>query len=403
MTIIPLKEKSCRYWYFVLIPVLGIVFFFIAFRIVNTIDYHNSDFFTFWLAGHLATSGQNPYLADIWVGGHHQFGVSWIPNATFIYPLPVSLLFAPLGLLSFHDAFVVWDFLTQVMISFSVFLLLRRYPAALTKHYVMPIIAGIIIFRPTIITLVNGQLAGFLLIVITAIICLWEKGKWWQGAVLLPILALKPNLGVPIIVFLSFYLLMQKKYTPLIAGGISGLVIVIAGVIQNPNWISEFLRAGNLKLSQTFGFSPTVWGISTFLCNYTRNCSISFGGVLSLFFLTTFIFLLARKRRVISPALVTSLAISTMLLTTPYTWVYDQLLLIAPIITVTMSIGKAGYRFLPTALIFVGIDIMEFIILGISVRIQLDIWNVMIPFSVLSLLVWFLFQSNPDPQTMRAV
>lgn len=398
MTIIAVKAKLYRYWLIILIPVLGIIFFFIAVRIVNQVEYPDSDFFTFWLAGHLATLGQNPYLTDIWVGGHHQFGASWIPNATFIYPIPLSLFFAPLGLLTLYQAFVVWVLLTQYMIISSVALLLRLYPDPLIKRFILPLLVGVIIFRPTIITLINGQLGGFLLLVIVCIIYLWERDKWWQGTVFLPILALKPNLGIPIIVLLSLYLILQRKITSLIAGGISGLALLIIGLAQNSNWILEFLRIGNIKLSQTFGFSPTIWGISTFLCNYKLNCSIGSGSVIGLIFLIGYIQLLARKQKVLSPALAVGLAISVMLLLTPYSWPYDQLLLIVPIITVTMCLAKDGYKFMPTALIFLVIDIVAMILLGISARIQMEIWNVTIPLSVFGLLVWYLLKKRQDSQ-----
>jgi hypothetical protein len=87
-----------------------------------------------------------------------------------------------------------------------------------------------------------------------------ERGKWWQGCVFLPILALKPNLGIPIILLLSFYLVLRRKILALVAGGFSGLVLIYVGLVQNPNWIVEFWRAGNTKLSTMFGFSPTIWG-----------------------------------------------------------------------------------------------------------------------------------------------
>ena len=211
MSLIAFKAKLYRYWSFVLIPILGIIFYFTSITIVNPTEYPNSDFFTFWLAGHLALLGQNPYITDIWIGGHSLFGASWIPNATYIYPLPLSLFFAPFGLLSLYKAFVLWVFLTQFMIFLSVLLLLKLYAAQLTKQFVLPIFAGVIIFRPTIITLINGQLSGFLLLIIVCIIFLWERGKWWQGAILLPFLALKPNLGVPIILLLSMYLILKKE------------------------------------------------------------------------------------------------------------------------------------------------------------------------------------------------
>jgi hypothetical protein len=398
MTTIEVKTKLYRYWSIILTPILGTAFFLNALRIVNSQDYHNTDFFSFWLGGRMAAFGQNPYLTDIWIGGHHQFGASWISDATYLYPLPLSLLFAPLGLLTLYQAFVVWVLLTQCMIISSVILLLRLYPDLKIKHFILPLLAGVILFRPTIITLINGQLSGFLLLVLVCIIFLWESGKWWQGTVFLPILALKPNLGVPIIVLLSFYLILQRKTTSLIAGGISGLALLLTGLAQNSNWIPEFLRIGNTKLSQSFGFSPTIWGVSTQFCNYNLNCSICVGSVLGLFILIVYLILLVRKHRVLSPALTVGLTITVMLILTPYIWPYDQLLLTIPIITVTMNLAKAGYRFLITSPIFLVIDVVAIILLVISAKFQTEIWNVTIPLIVFGLLSWYLSKDRQDSQ-----
>ena len=38
-----------------------------------------------------------------------------MPNETFIYPLQVSLLFIPLGLLDLFQAYILWDVLLCVL------------------------------------------------------------------------------------------------------------------------------------------------------------------------------------------------------------------------------------------------------------------------------------------------
>jgi len=396
MTLSTIKANIHRYWHIILTPMLGILFFYIAIRIVDPVKYPNNDFFTFWLGGHLSALGQNPYLTDIWIGGHHEFGASWIPNTTFIYPLPLALFFVPLGLIPLYQAYVVWVLLTQYMITLSVALLLSFYPARLKKSYILPITAGVILFRPTLLTLINGQLSGFLLFVIVCIIWLWERGRWREGAVLLPILALKPNLGVPLILLLSFYLILELRITSLITGVISGLCLLATGFVQNFQWISEFWMAGNTKLSQTFGYSPTIWGLSALICDHKLNCSIGYGSVVGLFILIGFVGLLVNKQRSASPALVVGLAITVMLLLTPYTWPYDQILLIIPIITVMMNLASRRNRFALISSIFLVLDIAAIGLLKISAEVELEIWNVMIPLAVLALVCWYLVKGDKD-------
>ncbi len=110
-----LKALHHRAWIAIIIPFIAITFFIIARTIVNSVDYHNSDFFTFWLSGRLASQGLNPYDRQFWIAGHHQYGATWMPNETFIYPLQVSLLFIPLGLLDLFQAYILWDVLLCVL------------------------------------------------------------------------------------------------------------------------------------------------------------------------------------------------------------------------------------------------------------------------------------------------
>lgn len=396
------KAKFYQFGYVFLILFLGILFFIIATKIISTMEYPNSDFFSFWLSGKLASIGQNPYNNQIWILGHHQFNATWISDATFLYPLPLALLFTPLGLLPLYDAFVVWDVLTQFMIVFAVVLLMIANSNQSFKHFILPLFAGVILFRPTIITLINGQLSGMLLLLIAAIIYLWEKGNWKQGAILMAILALKPNLGIPIIGLLSVYLILQKQISALIEGAISGGLLVCVGLAQNHDWIIEFFSVGNTKFSQTFGYSPTVWGMSAFFCNHNLNCTIGYGLFVSLSFLIGCLYLFLKKQSILSPSLIVSLAVIITLLLTPYTWPYDQLLLIAPITTITMQLSRDGYRYLPISFIFIAIDIFALILLSISAKVQLEIWNVFVPLIVFSLLVWYLSKNEPISQITRA-
>jgi hypothetical protein len=367
---------------------LGAIFYLIAIRIVNPIKYPNSDFFSCWLAGHMAILGQNPYSTDLWIEGHHLFGASWIPNATYIYPLPLSLFFAPLSLLPLYQAFVVWVIGTQFMIFLSIVLLFRLSPNFQKNHFIFLILAGGLLARPITTTLFHGQLSGFLLLVITCIVYVWERGKWWQGAALLPILALKPNLGVPIIVLVLVYLIQQRKISSLIAAGVSALALLLVGFAQNPNWLLEFWEAGNTKLSQTFGFSPTVWGVTSLLCEYRLNCTLGYGISVCLLLLIGFFYLLVKKRGVFSPMIVMGFAITIMLITTLYTWPYDQLLLTAPVIVVIIELAKDRTKCLPVSLVLTIVSVTAMIMLKISVYTQMEIWNVAIPLSVLFLLTW---------------
>ncbi len=109
----------------------------------------------------------------------------------------------PLGLLPFHGAYVLWVALIQLMIlaSLAILLFLEEDPRA--RLFFIPLLAGIVLFRPTILTLTQGQVSGLFLFGLAWIAFLWQKGKWFWGGLLLGLLALKPNLGVLVIGLLA--------------------------------------------------------------------------------------------------------------------------------------------------------------------------------------------------------
>ncbi len=381
---------------------LGALFLVIALEIVSPIKYADNDFFTFWLSGRLVATGQNPYDASVWTGAHHQFGATWIPNETFVYPLPLSLLFVPLGLLPVYPAYVLWVALSEFMIVMAGTLLLRLHPWSISRYFALPLLLGVAAFRPTMLSLLNGQLTSLVLLMIACLAYLWSCGKWRQGALLLPLLSLKPNLGVPIIAMLSLYLLLRRQFAALLCEAAAGLALIVVGMLQNLHWISQYISIGSNKVEANFILSPTVWGMSGYLCRLDYRCAIppAVVGVLAL--ITAYIAFLIRFRGALSPAWAIGLSAAIMLLITPYTWQYDQLLLLVLIIEITMSLAGAGIPFLANALIFVGIDIFAFVLLWVSGQTGFGMWNVFIPVCVLGLAAWAISRERRKSPSMES-
>jgi len=190
-------KKRGLLWIIPGLLVLGLACFAVAVKIVNSIDYRNNDFFTFWLAGHMVTQGGDPYAPAQWLAGHHAYGVTWIPNQAYVYPLPLSLLFAPLGWLSLRQAFIVWVALSILMILAALMLLLKTQTGS-AGYAAIPLLAGMALFRPTILTLFHGQISAWLLLVLAVTAYLWEKGQWEWGSLLLPLLMFETGYGTAV-------------------------------------------------------------------------------------------------------------------------------------------------------------------------------------------------------------
>jgi hypothetical protein len=362
----------------------------LAVRIVHSIDYANNDFFTFWLAGHMLPQNGNPYSPEQWVAGHAQFNVTWVPNLAFVYPLPLAVLFAPLGLLPLQQAFILWVALSMGMILASLFLI---RPAEITPGnlvLVLSILVGLVFFRPTILTLVSGQLSAWLLFILACIATLWAKEKWAWGSLLLPLLLLKPNLGAPIVLLLSAWLLFTRRYRPLLILGAGAILLAVVGMLKDPAWLLEYLGIGSTKLSHDFGFSPTVWGVANLACRFRSPCTLAAGGVLAVLLAAAVVWILAKQRSVLPPLWAISLAVCATLVITPYTWPYDQLLLLLPISAIIFAVGRRRGGFLPAALFFLGIDLLSLLLLFPNTTMNVEILNAVVPLLVLCILLWMI-------------
>ena len=246
-----------------------------------------------------------------------------------------------------------------------------------------------IFFRPAVLTLFNGQISGWLLLLLAGTVFLWEKGKWEWGSLLLPLLMLKPNLGAPLLVLLGVWLLFQKRYESILGIASGLLALLVIGFLQNPHWVTDYWSIGNNKLAETFGGSPTVWGLSHLVCRNQSACTLAFGGVAALLIVLAFFWLVLPRRAELSPLSLIALAATVTLLVTPYTWTYDQLLILLPVVDITLAMDKAGYRFALVSTLFLGLDILIVALLFFDAMLRVEILNAIIPLLVLGLYAGF--------------
>lgn len=369
---------------FLFIVFICILFGFTSKLIVHPDNYPNSDFFSFWLSGRMLSSGQDPYEAEGWVGAHYKYGAEWISDRTFLYPLPLAILFVPFGLLPLYIAFLAWVWLSLILLWTSVALLLSSFGVN-WKHYVTPIVLGILLYRPTIPLLVNGQLSAIFLSVIVGSGVLWERGRWLWGGVLLSILFLKPNIGVPILALVVLYLLVYKSYGGLLGIVLGGAGILITGLLFDSAWIGKYLDVLQGKQLETFGYSVTLWGLFALAVDFHRNLTFLLGVFFTLLGCSSYLIKIVKTR--LAPLQGLALAVTIALLITPYLWPYDQVLLILPIVISMLAMKNRRLPYLVGALSFILLDIFGWLLFGWSLRLQMENPNSLLTLLVLVLLL----------------
>lgn len=343
------------------------------------------DFTAFWIAGRLTLDGKDPYSAQDWIPVYEPYDLGLADNQTFLYPKPILPLFLPFGFLELRTASILWLILTQLAILGSIIALSRIRPKFSMSH-LLPLIIGIFLFRSYLVTLSLGQLGGVLILILTIAILLWKRSNWIWGGIIFSLIAIKPPLGFPLIILTSIWFLKNKLWQYFYGIAIGGALMLSVGWFFDLHWISKFIEIGTNKVAGTFGYHPTIWGLAGFLCNHQSACTYLIGGIFtSIFFMLYLWFLLQRKYQMSIDILICT-AITYSLLLTPYLWVYDQILLIIPLVIIIGKMINQGYPYLSIASLPTLISVVSLILLPVAIHLQNDVLNVFLPILMLGVI-----------------
>ena len=338
----------------------------------------NSDFFTFWLGSKLVLAGQNPYDHSIWLLGHQLAGSTWLENVIYCYPLPLAYLMIFLGAMPIQLASPVWLFLSACSILGAIIVLQSRREGGLQLKHLFPIILGLALFRPILTTIRNGQIGSFILLIIVLILFFVDKKKWIVVGLLSTFLYLKPTLGLPILGLLFIWLIRNNGLKAIFTNAITFSIIMSISIIHQPTWLSSFLTIGLSKGSDVFMITPTIWGISGLFCGLNPGCTGVLGSII--FFIITFsaIFIFWRYSKRWNIWLSGSIFVLLSLLITPYLWVYDQVLLILPLLYFTTTLARINSRYLVISLIPILFTVISHFLLFFAVTNQHDIFSILL-------------------------
>jgi hypothetical protein len=344
-----------------------------------------SDFFSLWLAPTLLLQGQDPYNPDTWIPAHDTFGARWISDPTFLYPLSLAVLLLPLGILSLDMAAWLW-----VFFSLTALLLVTRNLIVYWKPenifpYFLPALAGILLFRPTFLTLLVGQMEILLLLCLVGVTCFWKRADWLAGGMLSSVVLVKPQIGLPLLGFSGLWLLARRRWTGLAGMGLGVLTLFALGEVFDLGWVGHWLAIGQDKVSGVFEYSPTLWGVAATICRRQSAGTLLLGGALVAVVVAAGMWIIARRGSM-NPVEVMAVIIPVSLLVTPYLWAYTQVLLISPILLVMGSLYRRGLPYLLVATFPLAMAVLAFGLLFVAVGLGTDVWSAGVPLASLVLL-----------------
>jgi hypothetical protein len=367
--------------------VLGIVILTVLFavaspRIVGSLDYVNSDFFKVWLAARLAWSGQDPYDPETWIGENRAHGSDWISEDAFLYPIGLALMLAPLGALGIYQAYVVWVFLSLLMILAALLLLVTRRGAPVPIQVVVPLVVGAFAFRPVLVTVRNGQLGALLLILVVLALRMWENGRWLLGGVVLGLILVKPNVGAPVGCLITAWAVLTGRWKAALGFALAVAAILALGWLQDPGWVGKYLEVLGRKAGATLGFAPSLWGWVGLACRDVRGCLVPSGLLATALLIGLALAHFGIRRRDLETDLAIATAVPVALLVTPYMWAYDQVLLLVPLVISVSRMQEQGFPYLATAPLLLYFSLAAVLLVLVAATIGRDAWSAALSLAV---------------------
>lgn len=336
---------------------------------------NNSNFFFFWLAGRMVLDGQNPYDETQYLAGHDAYGVTWKPNKIFPYPLPLSIFMLPLGLMPLSTAYIAWQFLSQVIVAITVWVLLAHWKDSAHERLLLPVVIFLVFYGPVFLTLQTGAIGAFTLLAILASLLLFEKDKPLLAGMALSLTILKPPQGLTILLLAGVWFFSRRDWMAILGVGIGGLVLLIIGIIQDPLWALKFENAGRAVMERTLGVQSNVWAFSYLACKGISPCSILLGGAGAISILGGAACLIWKNHARLSAWEVFNVIIPFGFISTIYLWAYDQLPYVLPIIWIVGTLVEKKKSYLQAFAFLVVSDIIAFTALILHAFTLKDLWS----------------------------
>ena len=310
----------------------------------------SDDFVPYWTGGRLTLHGDNPYNPQ----KIEQLQIAAGGVASGTYPISIMLnppwtisLFLPFSLLDYSPGRLSWLIASIFLIIISSHLLWSIYSGNPKKRWVYLLL--VFSFAPVISMLEVGQIACLILLGITGFIYFANKQRndWLAGA-FIAIASIKPQIAFLFWVAALFWIIQQRRWLILVSAAITVLLLTLISMVFNPQIIAQYFSM--LQSYQISDWaSPTIGAYLRFFLFGTDKFWLQF--LPSIFGLLWLVYFWHNRknswewRRELPAILLASI------ITSPYSWTYDQVILIPAIIQIIVWIGKDWRRL--SALLFV--------------------------------------------------
>jgi hypothetical protein len=298
------------------------------------------DYIFYWATGQQLTHHANPYDADATTQRERSAGLPKNLNPGVMRNPPWALpLVFPLGFLSLRLGWILWASLLIACLVVSVYMLWIIYGRPKNRRYLLGYSFG-----PALICLIYGQSSLFALLGLVLFLRLHRTHPFWAGAALW-LCALKPHLFLPFSMVLVTWVLVSKSYK-LLAGAVVAMAAscAITFAIDPQAWIqyTQFVRSSGIEWEYIpcLSFLLRLWLRPQSIWLQYLPAALGCIWAMAYFWPRRHAWDWTKNG---SPLMLVSILVA------PYSWIYDQGLVIPALLQGAFS---ARYRSLLIALAF---------------------------------------------------
>ncbi len=376
-----------------IVLILGALFVWKAEQNYLRHTYFNTNFFSFWLSGHMVWTGESPYNTTQWMAGFDAVGATYRPSAILQYPLPLMYFLAPIGWLPVGQAFFVWQLVTLVAVALTVLALLRVGKAP--GWLVLPVMVFLLFFGPLYLTLQIGSVGVMSLLAVGFAVVLLETGSPLWAGVVLSILFLKPPQALVLAILAVFWFLVRRQWKAIAGLALGSLALLVVWMLREPQGLVKFLGSSGFLLGHTLGVQSNVFGFAYVACGRSEPCMWVSGiiAVFAVIAIGAYILWSNRKRWTDWQAF--NLVIPLGFITALYLYSYDQLLYIVMIVWVIVRLLAGSRPYLKAFAFLVVVDLISLVALTVEAYTHLDFTSLATTVLILGTCLWLSRGSAP--------
>jgi hypothetical protein len=285
------------------------------------------DFVQYWTAARLLLAGDNPYDPAAMLPIQQEAGRPR-DYALLMYNPPWTLT-AVLwtAFLDYPTARAVWLLVSLASIVVSADLLWRLYGNPEQKRWLAWTLG--LTFMPALLALDMGQIGPFILLGLTGFLYFSQQNRWFMAGACLTLVAIKPQLLYLVWVALLFWVIKERRWVLLLGGAAASALAMALPLLLNPTVIGDYIYLTRAYPPFTI-WAPPTWGTVLRLWFGVEHVWLQTLPVV--LGLAWFLYHWRRhhNRWDWSQQLPALLLVS--LLTTPYGWLHDQVVLIVAVI-----------------------------------------------------------------------